>query len=133
MHTNIKTVLKGLFLLFLIGGLVFIYKNYNPLESAFFPKCPFRVATGLECPGCGSQRAVHQLLNFNLFNALKENLLLVISIPYLLLGIIFEIWKDKQNPTFIKWRRRLFGLKATYIILALVIIFWIVRNIIQFL
>ena len=25
--------------------------------------CPFKAMTGLDCPGCGATRAIHQLLN----------------------------------------------------------------------
>ena len=26
---------------------------FDPSVSAFFPKCPFLLLTGLQCPGCG--------------------------------------------------------------------------------
>jgi len=31
----------------------------------FFPKCPFRMTHGLQCPGCGSTRALYQLLHLH--------------------------------------------------------------------
>jgi len=92
-----------------------------------FPKCPFRELTGLKCAGCGSQRAIHHLLNFDFINAAKENIMLVISIPYILIGYIFSLLKQ-PNEIVLKWRKRLFGQKAILIILTIIILFWILRN-----
>ena len=111
--------------------LIYLYKTYNPINSNYFPKCPFKELTGYKCPGCGSQRAIHYLLNFDIFNAIKENLLLVISIPYLILGFIFDLIKVK-NRKMLLWRKILFGTKSIIIILILIISFWILRNIIDF-
>jgi hypothetical protein len=126
---HLKTITKWIVGLLFIFILILVYKTYNPLDSVFFPKCPFKVATGYDCAGCGSQRAVHHLLNLNIGKAFRENILLVVSIPYIITGFLFNIYKDKQNPIFLKWRRRLFGLHATYIVLFIVISFWILRNI----
>ena len=44
------------------AGLLLLYL-YNPAEHRFFIPCVFRAATGLKCPGCGMQRALHLLLH----------------------------------------------------------------------
>ena len=54
---------------------------FNPAESAFYPGCTFYKTTGLLCPGCGSLRAMHQMLHGNIGEALRYNALLVLSIP----------------------------------------------------
>jgi hypothetical protein len=84
--------------------------------------------TGLKCPGCGSQRAIHYLLNFDILSAIKENAILVISIPYILTGVAFDSVK-KSNENILKWRKILFGQKAIFVILSIIIAFWILRNI----
>ena len=68
-----------------------LYYNFDPEESVFFPKCPFQLLTGLECPGCGSQRAIHALLHLDILSAFQYNALLIISIPYILLLLIAKI------------------------------------------
>jgi hypothetical protein len=108
--------------------LVILYKTYNPYGNIYFPKCPFRELTGLKCPGCGSQRAIHYLLNFDILNAIKENVILVLSIPYILTGLVFDTLK-KPNEKVLKWRKVLFGQKAIFLILTVIIAFWILRNI----
>lgn len=108
-------------------ALIAVYKTFNPSGNEFFPKCPFYASTGLKCPGCGSQRAVHHLLNFNIAGALWENYLLVISIPYLILGFHIEFTPNKTER-ILKWRKKLFGITAIYVIIVIVISFWILRN-----
>lgn len=124
-----KTIIKRGLLVILVLFLGFIYYRFNPLEYNFFPKCPFRQATGLECAGCGSQRAIHNLLHLNILGAFNENPLLVLSLPYIFVALILDLPKNKQNPTLLKWRNRLLGMKAIYFWLIIVIVFWIGRNI----
>ncbi len=106
----------------------FIYSYFNPYKVDFFPKCPFLYLTGYKCPGCGSQRAIHYLFNFDINHAFKENMLLVISIPYLILGAYFDSIKVKTEKQ-LRVRKFLFGQKAIMVILFIVISFWILRNI----
>jgi len=69
---------------------------FDPSRSPFYPTCQFHRLTGLQCPGCGSLRALHQLLHGRLAAAFQLNALLVISLPALAwwaarLGI--HLWK----------------------------------------
>ena len=107
--------------------LIVIYKVYNPIESDYFPKCVFKYITGFECPGCGSQRSIHHLLNLEIEDAIRENPLLVFSLPYVFLGFLFDL-NTSANEKYIKWRKILFGKKAIYTILIIIISFWIIRN-----
>ena len=106
-----------------------VYRIYNPIQDVFFPKCPFFVITGFKCPGCGSQRAIHYLLNFDILKAINENVLLVLSIPYLFAGIVFESLLVPSDK-ILKWRKRLFGQRAIIIIVAIIVAFWIGRNLV---
>lgn len=122
-----KLVLKYVFVLLSLLVFVTIYTVYNPIDIISFPKCPFREITGLMCPGCGSQRAMHYLFNFNLLYAVNENALLVISIPYIFIGLFFDSTKS-PSPRMLKWRKVLYGKNAIIIVLSLVIMFWLLRN-----
>ena len=55
---------------------------FNPANGRF-PVCPFHALTGWLCPGCGSQRALHDLMHGNFGEAFRHNALLVVSIPLL--------------------------------------------------
>ncbi len=110
----------GLILLGLV--LLVVYGLFDPAQVALFPSCPLRTATGLPCPGCGSQRAIHDLLHGHLAAALAHNALLVLALPYLLLGIYMEYAGGKYRHT--QLYHRLFGKTAALIWLALVLAFW---------
>lgn len=125
---DFSKIFKWSFAVILVLILAILYRTYNPNGNIYFPKCLFRELTGFKCPGCGSQRAVHYLLNLDIFNAIKENALLVLSVPYILTGLLFDILKQ-PNQNALKWRKRLFGQKAIFIILSIIIAFWILRNI----
>lgn len=61
--------------------LVAILFFFDPSSYGFYPGCLLHKATGLQCPGCGSLRAMHQLLHGHLSAALHFNALLVLSLP----------------------------------------------------
>ena len=107
--------------------LLLIFFYIDPTIYPFFPKCPFKVATGFECPGCGSQRAFHQLLHLNVAAAFRHNPLIVLYGPYVLVGLYFEYLGGKSKHRRIQ--TFLFGKQAAVIILISIIIFWIGRNI----
>lgn len=80
----------------------------------------------MQCPGCGSQRAVHHLLNAEIKQAFTLNPLLVLSIPYLIAGLFFEVLPLSERG--LKARKFLFGTKAIIVILVIVIGFAVWRN-----
>ena len=110
-----------------LGGIIIIYSYFNPAQHSFFIPCPFNYVTGFHCPGCGSQRAVHQLLHLNILEALQLNPLLVLSLQILFLGVGVQIW----NYIFeTQYRITLFyNNKFIYGYFIVVILYWILRNI----
>lgn len=107
--------------------LIIVYGKFHPETSGVFPKCPFLSLTGYECPGCGSQRAIHYLLNGKIGSAFNANALLILFIPYILLGFIFDLFRFK-NKTLLKIRRILYGTTAIWVVFSIVVLFWILRN-----
>jgi hypothetical protein len=65
--------------------------RFNPAGTRLFPPCPFHALTGWYCPGCGSLRAIHQLLHGNLSAAFAMNPFAVIALPFLLYGLVSQI------------------------------------------
>jgi hypothetical protein len=62
-------------------------KAFNPATTRLFPPCPLHALTGWYCPGCGSLRAMHQLLNGHLQAAFAMNPFAVIALPFLIYGL----------------------------------------------
>jgi hypothetical protein len=61
---------------------------FDPATSGFFPPCPVKYLTGWYCPGCGSLRALHQLLHGHLGAAWAMNPLTILLLPFLAYGLI---------------------------------------------
>lgn len=111
----------------LLVAVLIIFFNIDPEVYPFFPKCPFLVITGLECPGCGSQRAFHKLLHFNIVSAFHQNPLVVLFTPYIIFGLYLEYLGGKYK--FSRIRKIIFGKNAAIILLIVIIAYWVLRNI----
>lgn len=112
--------------LLLITGLLVIYLVLDPAQP-FFPKCPVLWLTGWKCPGCGAQRALHQLLHGNLTEAIHLNALFVMACPYLLLGLVLEY--TPWGKEYLQIRRTWYGSRAVMVAIGLALIFGLMRNI----
>ena len=98
------------------------YFFWNPSEITSLPLCPFKNLTNFYCPGCGGQRAFHQILHGNFVEAFHSNLLIYIFLPFLLL----KISDENFGTTFSK--KFLLTNKGIWIFLGFLIIFTILRN-----
>jgi hypothetical protein len=125
----IKKHLKWIGLILVVFGIVGFYHFFDPAKSNFFPRCPFKTFTGYDCPGCGSQQAVHYLLNFEFIAAMKANLLLILSIPVVLAFFIID-HLPHPSPTLVRWEKCFSQSKYIWIIVVVVMLFWIARNLI---
>ena len=105
--------------------LAVVYFSFDPSRHAVFPKCPFLMVTGLKCPGCGSQRAIHSLLHFDFVQAFRYNALLVLSLPLLAVLLTGEALRTRY-PAFY---RRINNTKAIITLLVVVMAWWALRNV----
>lgn len=100
-----------------------LYFLFDP-EATLFPRCMFLTLTGFQCPGCGSQRAIHALLHGDIPAAWHYNALLLAELP--LVAVLVAMWICPG-----RWPRLEKALYSRGFILALltVIIIWTVyRN-----
>lgn len=107
----------------IIVGLIYYF--FDPAGNSIFPKCPFYWLTGLKCPGCGSQRAIHSLLHLDFESSIKYNTLLVFSLPIIIILGYAEL-KRTQNPTLYL---KLHNVKFIWGYFIVTIGWWIGRNI----
>lgn len=119
-----KKFLTGGLLLGIIGVAVLFFV-LDPNKVSLFPKCLFHSLTGAYCPGCGSQRALHSLLHFDIAGVVSYNFLFL---PASFL-ILYHYAHPVLNKAF-KWKlpNLLYHTKTPWVIFMVVILFWIVRN-----
>ncbi|GGH47928.1 hypothetical protein IA57_00215 [Mangrovimonas yunxiaonensis] len=109
----------------LLIGAVSLYFLINPAEANIFPPCPFHTVTGLYCPGCGSQRAIHDILNGNLLQGFGHNYLFLLL--FFVLGYEALTWI--RAKCFNKTTYNLINTsKFTIAVLVVVLVFWCLRN-----
>jgi hypothetical protein len=126
MELRNTTPMKLLSVLLGLGaaGATVILVCFDPSQHGFYPQCMFHQVTGYLCPGCGSLRAMHQLLRGNVTAAWHLNPLFVGLLP--LLG---------GYGLTVLWRRHMrhqlapeFRLGWLWTGVAIILVFGIVRN-----
>jgi len=125
MKNNVKRFICWLFLV-----LIFVYYYITPLNnnpnSGGIP-CTIKSITGYSCSGCGTQRALHQLLHFNFEKAFFLNVLFFLGLPFLLYlyFVLIEVYVTKsRKPTGF-----LFSTQTGIFVIIIVLLFSILRNI----
>jgi hypothetical protein len=103
-----------------LAVLVMLYL-YNPAVAGFYPPCIFKRLTQLNCPGCGSARACHQLLHGHVYAAMDYNLLVVLFLPLMAWGYIVQL----TGRGHALWTR----IARALPVLVIICVFWILRNI----
>lgn len=104
---------------FLFTGVLLLFYLFDPSTFSIFPSCYFKKLTGFDCPGCGGQRALHDLLHFRFTEAVNHNVLMVAGSPVLAFVTLNAFFFEKK---------KFFKPKVLWIICATVVTFWIVRN-----
>lgn len=106
--------------IFVIVAAVIVYLGVNDPEKSLVPRCLFNVMTGYDCPGCGSQRAIHALLHGRIGDAWRYNAALFFAVP--LAAIYFLAPR--------RWNRVLYSPIFISGIFVALVAWWILRNVI---
>ncbi len=118
-----KTVVAALVVAVVIAAIA-VYKFFDPMESSIFPKCVFYSVTGLKCPGCGTQRALHAMLTGDLAAAWHYNAFWVVMLPVIALLLGAEGLRKRAPRLYVavnsKW--------VVAAVLVAVVAWWIARN-----
>ena len=104
-----------------------IYFIIDPSTCAFMPRCPVRLITGLPCPGCGSQRAIHALLHLDFKEAFHQNFLMCALIPVIFTLSVAEMLREKY-PRFYNIVNNQY---VAYALLVIILGWWILRIIFE--
>lgn len=109
----------------LAAAACFVLAVRDPNQPGSYGYCPFKAVTGLDCPGCGTLRAVHALTRGNLGQAAGLNVLSVVMLPVVLvawIGWMRAGWTGGDHPGVVLPAPLVRGLPW------LVGAFWVLRN-----
>lgn len=118
-----KTVTKISAAAIAIVAVAAVYAFFDP-AGALFPRCMFKTVTGWNCPGCGSQRALHALLTGHPAEAWHFNPYLFIAVPVAL----FFGFVEAIQTRFPALHRALIRPVTFYILILLTVLWTIARN-----
>lgn len=91
-------------------------------------RCPFNLLTGLNCPGCGSTRAVMEYLKLNFASAFRLNMMFPLEAAYIIYVLTVTAARYVKNGSAAYAP----PCKAVDItVLIIIILWWIVRNILS--
>lgn len=108
----------------LLAGATYVYV-FEPGKTGLYPLCLFRLLTGFTCPGCGSTRAMHQLLHGHVLAAFMLNPLFLIAMPFLLFALLrYSIVVMRGGVP----RQNVLPASFLYGLFFVVLSFWIFRN-----
>ena len=122
-------IIIGLSVMVILITGAYLYSQYDPEDHILFPKCPIYTLTGYKCPGCGSQRALHNLFHGNFLTAFIYNPLMILLMPYILLGIYIEYIANKRNNLTIRLRKIFFEKWAILVFAVVILSYTILRNV----
>lgn len=103
-----------------------VYYAADP-TSPFMPRCAFKALTGLDCPGCGSQRAFHALLHGRVSEAFAFNPAVFVSVP---LAAVYAVAEWSERPCMRRLRRVLLSAPALAILACAILLWTIFRNLV---
>ncbi len=106
--------------------LYYFYYNNPASNTTPFLFCMTKRVLNVDCPGCGGQRAFHQLLHGNFIDAAKLNVFIYFFAP--LLFYIFAIFALKPFKIILPDIN--ISLKGIIFILAMLLVFTFIRNIV---
>lgn len=97
----------------------------DPAQSKWVPRCFFKFATGYDCPGCGSQRAIHALLHGHFADTWHYNALLIAALPFMIFFLTVTIGRNRWPRLYTLFTSN----TAIYISLAVILGWTLLRNI----
>ena len=87
-------------LLLAATGILLVLFFFDPARFSFYPRCPLHSVTGLDCPTCGSLRAIHQLLHGHVRAAYALNPLLFYLVPA---GLLLVFRPIRNHCRWLLW------------------------------
>jgi hypothetical protein len=117
------TACRRLLILAALAGVAVLLCLRSPLQPGNYPPCPSYFLTGFHCPGCGSLRGLHALLQGDIRQALAYNSLALIVLPPLIGCILWGLAADLRGRP-----RRPLPVWVVRLVLIAIAAYWVLRN-----
>lgn len=108
-----------------MAGVAVLYV-FDPRIPGNYPVCPFLGITGYHCPGCGTLRALHQLLHGSLVSGLGYNPLAALTLPFIMYSWATGAMRAFRIPAP---RTALVPHQLIWALVVGIAVFWVLRNV----
>lgn len=123
-----STTYKLIFISIVSLGACVFYYYIDPSQYKMIPKCPIKIMTTLDCPGCGFQRALHAVLHGNFIEAIHYNLFLLFAIPLTCIWYVNSIVIERTSHHGYKVKLLKLNSWIVYIYIFSYICWFFIRN-----
>lgn len=104
-----------------------LLRTVDPHRPGAYPLCPFHAATGLWCPGCGSLRAMNDLLHGRVAEAAGHNVLAMLAVPLVVVLLLEIVFASRSRPVA-RSRRPVAPSWSPAAVGAVLLLWWVARN-----
>ena len=118
------TFTRLFFLMLVLAVLAMLYLG-APGSESWWLKCPMYQLTGLQCPLCGLQRAVHAFLHGDFLMAWRYNPALWLLLPYV---TVLSLGNFFPKVAHTRLYARCTSAPIVWTVVALIVLWGIVRN-----
>jgi len=124
-RSRIVSALRAAAPLALVAGAAALLLRFPPAQYGFYPQCPIDRYLHLQCPGCGTTRAIAALLHGDFMEALRWNALTTLLLaPAAFYAVrCYQRFLQRKPMALPK-----LGSPVVYSAVALAMLFAVVRN-----
>jgi hypothetical protein len=124
-HIDTVTIARAVAPLALVTFAATVLLLFPPVQYSFYPQCPIYKYLHLECPGCGTTRALAALVHGRLAEAFYFNALVILLLPVAVAYVLLCYYRFLQRRP-VRWPQT--PPVAIYFALAVTFLFTVMRN-----
>ena len=127
-RSRVSLIARAATPLALLGAAIALLRRFPPDQYRFYPRCPVFTYLHLQCPGCGTTRALAALLHGHLHQALQQNALTTLLLPFALFYAALVYYRSLRASASHRMRWPQLPTPALYTLLAITAVFTLARN-----
>lgn len=106
------------------GACVLVWIADPTTPGGILPTCPTKSLLGIDCPGCGTLRAIYSLLHGDVLSAVRFNALAVVALGFLLAAFAMWTYGRIADRKINSWQHHRWAASVT---LGVVVVWFVLR------
>ena len=106
------------------GACVLVWVADPTTPGGILPTCPTKSLLGIDCPGCGTLRAIYSLLHGDVMSAVRFNALAIVALGFLLVAFAMWTYSRIVDRHISSWQHHRLAASVT---LGVVVVWFVLR------